>query len=146
MNKLPLKVAMTAAAVGLLSSSVTVAQVLAPAMRAERVQITRAPVVESARDHLTVVRWTVNNPGGLDDHFGVVHYGKDPNHLDETAANHIRLNRDHQETVFRVRLTGLASSTTYYYRVASVDSNGTSDGVESAILQFTTPAAGERRE
>jgi phosphodiesterase/alkaline phosphatase D-like protein len=146
MNKLPLKVAMTAAAVGLLSSSVAVAQVLAPAKRAERVQITRAPVVESARDHLTIVRWTVNNPGGLDDHFGVVHYGKDPNHLDETAANHIRLNRDHQETVFRVRLTGLAPSTTYYYRVASVDSNGASDGVESAILQFATPAADDRVE
>jgi hypothetical protein len=145
MNKLLLKVAMTAAAVCLLASSVS-AQVLAPAKRAERVQITRAPVVESVRDHLTIIRWTINNPGGVDDHFGVVHYGRDANHLDETAANHIRLNRDHQETVFRVRLMGLAPGTTYYYRVASVDSNGTSDGVESAILQFTTPAAGERGE
>jgi hypothetical protein len=146
MNKLPLNVAMTAAAVCLLSSGVTVAQVLAPAKRAERVQIMRAPVVESVRDRVTIVRWTVNNPGGLDDHFGVVHYGTDPKHLDETAANHIRLNRDHQETVFRVRLTGLAPTTTYYYRVESVDSNGTSDGVVSAILQLTTPAASARVE
>ena len=93
MDKLQLTISATIAVAGLVSSSVTLAQALPPAKRAERVQLTQAPAVESARDHLTIIQWTVNNPGGFDDHYGVVRYGRDPNNLDQTAVNHIRLNR-----------------------------------------------------
>jgi len=43
-----------------------------------------------------------------------------------------------------VRIDDLMPQTTYYYRVGSEESNGTSDGVKSKVLKFTTPAPGER--
>ena len=45
--------------------------------------------------------------------------------------------------MFRLRLEGLEPDTTYYYRVTSVDSAGNSDGVESDVSHFTTPAPGD---
>jgi phosphodiesterase/alkaline phosphatase D-like protein len=142
MNKLRLIVAITAAVAGLLSSNPTVAQILPPQKKAAHVEITQAPALESARDDLTIIRWIITNPGGSDDHFGVVYYGTDPKNLTDVARSHIRLNRNHQETTFRVRITGLKPSTTYYYRVTSIESNGKSDGVQSGVSQFTTPARG----
>ena len=38
----------------------------------------------------------------------------------------------------------LKPQTTYYYTVTSMGSGGASDGVESAVNHFTTPAPGER--
>jgi phosphodiesterase/alkaline phosphatase D-like protein len=143
MNRLLLKLAMTAAVGSLLCSSPTIAQVLPPAGKAARVRITQGPEIELASDYLTIVRWTTNNPGGSDEHFGVVHYGKDPKTLSETAKSHIRLNRGHTYTVFRVRLNGLKPKTTYYYKVTSIESNGMSDGEESSINRFTAPPPGE---
>jgi hypothetical protein len=55
------------------------------------------------------------------------------------AKSHIRLNRGHPETIFRVRVQGLKPRTTYYYVVTSVASNDESDGVESPVKQFTMP-------
>jgi hypothetical protein len=45
--------------------------------------------------------------------------------------------------MFRVRLEGLETKTTYYCRVTSFDSAGNSDGVESGVNHFTTPAPGD---
>ena len=78
------------------------AQILAPAKRSARVHITEGPRLESVRDNEAIISWTSNNPGGTDEHFGVVHYGTDPEHLTETAKSHIRLNQNHPYTVFRV--------------------------------------------
>jgi len=144
MNRLLLKLAITAAVGSLLSSNPAAAQVLPPAKRAERVEITKAPALELAMDHLTIIRWTTNNPGGTDVHYGIVHYGTDPKDLSQTAKSPIRINRGHPETVFRVRMPGLKPQTTYYYKVTSTESTGKSDGVESPVRQFTTPAAGDR--
>src|SRR5258708_4371892 len=85
--------------------------------RAERVQISGGPEVPLVGGYLTVIRWTVNNPGGLPVHYGVVHYGTDPKNVTQTAKNSIRLNPDHSSTVFRVNLYGLPPKTTYYYSV-----------------------------
>ena len=63
--------------------------------------------------------------------------------MSQTAKNHIRLNRGHAETIFRVRLQGLQPDTTYYYKVTSTGSGGESDGVESSVSHFTTPAPGQ---
>jgi hypothetical protein len=60
------------------------------------------------------------------------------------AKSHIRLNRAHPETIFRVRMDGLKPETTYYYKVTSMESTGKNDGVESSVNQFTTPRPGER--
>jgi hypothetical protein len=73
----------------------------------------------------------VNKPGGLPVHYGVVRYGTDPENLNQTAKNPIRLNPYHSSTVFRVNLYNLPPKTTYYYTVESKDSSGKSDGVTS---------------
>jgi hypothetical protein len=144
MNRLLVKVAITAAASGLLCSSPVVGQIPPPEKRAEHVEITKAPELESAHDDTAIIRWTITNPRGDDEHYGIVHYGTDPEDLSQTAKNPIRLNRGHAETIFRVRMLGLKPQTTYHYKVSSMGSGGKSDGVESAVNQFTTPAAGER--
>jgi phosphodiesterase/alkaline phosphatase D-like protein len=128
----------------LLSSNPGSAQVLPTAKKAERVAITKGPELESATNFLTIIRWTTNNPGGSDVHYGIVHYGTDPRDLSQTAKNPIRLNQGHQYTTFRVRIESLKPRTTYYYRVTSEESNGKSDGVKSAVKKFTTPGPGER--
>ena len=106
--------------------------------RAARVQISEGPEVPLVGGYLTVIRWTVNNPGGLPVHYGVVHYGMDPKNLSQTAKNPIRLNPNHSSTVFRVNLYDLPPKTTYYYKVDSMDSTGRTDGVTSPIKTFTT--------
>src|ERR1700752_4455121 len=106
--------------------------------RAERVQISEGPEVPLVGGYLTVIRWTVNNPGGLPVHYGVVHYGRDPKNLGQTAKNPIRLNPNHSSTVFRVNLYDLPPKTTYYYNVESMDSSGKRDGVTSEVKTFTT--------
>ena len=144
MNRLLLKLTIIAAVGSLLSSNPTAAQILPPQKRAERVEIKKGPALELAHDDLAIVRWTTTNPRGDDEHFGIVHYGTDPEDLSQTAKGHIRLNRNHPETIFRVRMQDLKPQTTYYYKVTSMGSGGKSDGVESAVNQFTTPAPGER--
>ncbi|HEY4885266.1 MAG TPA: fibronectin type III domain-containing protein [Myxococcales bacterium] len=121
-----------------------VAQVPPPVKRAPRVRVVDGPRVEIATGHLVVLRWTTNNPGGSDVHYGVVHYGTDRAHLGRTAKSPIRLNHEHPYTTFRVRLDDLAPRTTYYYWVDCEESSGESDGVKGAVHEFTTPRAGER--
>jgi hypothetical protein len=120
------------------------ADILPPAKKAAQVNIVKTPVLEMAIDNLAIVRWTTTNPGGDDEHFGVVHYGTEPNDLSQTAKSHTRLNRLHPETIFRVRIPSLKPETTYYYWVSSTGANGTDDGVKSAVTKFTTPAPGRR--
>jgi purple acid phosphatase-like protein len=144
MNKLLVELAVTAAAGGLLLSNPMVAQIPPPQKRAEHVEITKAPELESAHDDMAIIRWTTTNPRGDDEHYGIVHYGMDPEDLSQVAKSSIRLNRGHAETIFRVRMLGLKPQTTYYYKVTSMGSGGANDGVESAVNQFTTPVPGER--
>jgi len=121
-----------------------VAKQAPPAAKAPRVQITRAPELELADENSATIRWTSNNPGGSDEHFGVVHYGMNPNDLSLTAKSHIRLNQKHADTIFRVSLEGLAPRTTYYYTVDSTQASGESDGMKGSVAKFTTPGPGQR--
>jgi hypothetical protein len=139
MNKLLLILAMTAAAGSLLFANAIAAQIAAPAMKAVRVQITQGPELESAKDNWAIIRWRSNNPGGSDEHYGVVRYGTNPRELSQTAKSHIRLNQTHSYTDFRVLVPGLTPRTTYYYIVDSMQANGSSDGVKSTVNHFTTP-------
>src|SRR5258706_9531040 len=77
--------------------------------RAERVQISEGPEVPLVGGYLTVIRWTVNNPGGLPVHYGIVQYGTDPKNLSQTAKNPIRLNpyRSEEHTSELQSLTNL---------------------------------------
>ena len=144
MNTLLLKLAVTTAVIGLLTSNPMTAQVSPTTLKAARVQITNGPEIEMSKEFLTIIRWATNNPGGSPGHYGVVHYGTDPKNLSETAKSPIRLNPDHRSTVFRVRLDNLKPGTTYYYMVGSVEANGTDDGAKSAVKQFTTPRESHR--
>ena len=115
-----------------------VAQVSPTTPKAASVRITQGPELELAKEYLTIIRWTTNNPGGTPDHFGIVHYGTDPNNLSQTAKSPIRLNPSHTSTIFRVRIQGLKPKTTYYYTVDSVDAHNASDGVTSPVKTFMT--------
>ena len=139
MNKLFLKLAITVVAGSLLSSNPMIGQVSPTTPKAASVRITQGPELELAKVHLTIIRWTTNNPGGSPDHYGVVHYGTDPKNLSQTARNPIRLNPGHPSTIFRVRMDDLKPGTTYYYTVGSMGSDGTDDGTKSTVKQFTTP-------
>jgi hypothetical protein len=143
MNRLLVKVAIAAAG-SLLYAGPIGAQIPPPQKRAEHVEITKGPALETAHDDLAIIRWTSTNPGGDDDHFAVIHYGTDPQDLNQTAKSHIRLNRGHAETIFRVRVLYLKPLTTYYYKVTSMGSGGQSDGVESSVNHFTTPPPGQQ--
>jgi hypothetical protein len=115
------------------------AQVSPSTPKATRVKIRQGPEIELSREYLTIITWTVNNPGGSPEHYGVVHYGSNPKDLSQTAQNPIRLNPSHSSIAFRVRLDKLKPRTTYYYIVDSMDANGTSDRVTSPVNKFTTP-------
>jgi len=119
-------------------SSMLLAQESPVTPRAERIKISEGPEVPLVGGYLTVIRWTVNNPGGLPVHNAIVHYGTNPKNLQKMAQNQIRLNPYHPSTVFRVNLFNLPPKTTYYYTVESTDSSGKSDGVKSPTKAFTT--------
>jgi hypothetical protein len=127
-----------------LVSNLARAQLLQPAKPAAHVAMVKAPTLEMALGYMAIVRWTTTNPGGDDEHFAIAHYGTSPGDLNEIAKSHIRLNRNHPETVFRVRLLGLKPDTTYYYWVTSMGADGREDGVKSAVCKFTTPEPGNR--
>jgi len=121
------------------SSSSLCGQVSPTTPEAPQVRIIEGPRIELAKEYLTIISWTTNNPGGSPVHYGVVHYGTDPHSLIETAKSPIRLSPDHSSTVFRVRLDNLKPQTTYYYTVDSMQANGKSDAVKSSVKHFTTP-------
>jgi Purple acid Phosphatase, N-terminal domain len=125
-------------ACGLLFSSSVSAQLTAPSKRAAHVQIKEGPSLEKAWNNWAIITWTSNNPGGTDEHLGVVRYGTDPKNLNRMAKSPIRLNKTHPDTVFRVRVPGLNPGTTYYYTVDSWQETGQSDGVKSPVEHFTT--------
>jgi len=147
MNRVHGKLFLIAAAGSLLFSNFIVAQdspyapktIAPPAPKSAHVKISQGPELEIARTNLVIIRWTTNNPGGTDVHYGIVHYGTNPNDLSQTAKNPIHINHNHPDTTFRVRVMGLSPQTKYYYTVESAEATGTNDGVESSVKEFSTP-------
>ncbi len=139
MSKLLLKIVITAAAGTLLSSNMAVAQPSPTTPKSAHVRITQGPEIELAKEHLTIISWTSNNPGGSPVHYGIVRYGTDPKNLSQTAKSPIRLDPDHPSTIFRVRMADLKPGTTYYYTVSSMGADGADDGTKSTVKQFATP-------
>src|SRR5215470_8250498 len=131
MNRLLLRLALVVTVGGLFLFHPTPAatQASPTTTKAAHVRIKQGPEIERADPDFAIIRWTVNNPGGSPEHYGVVHYGTDPKNLSQTAKSPIRLNPGHSYTVFRVRMDGLKPRTTYYYTVGSIEANGKRDGV-----------------
>jgi phosphodiesterase/alkaline phosphatase D-like protein len=147
MNRLHVKLA--AAAASLLFSNLIAAQpgsyspkgILPPAKTAAHVEIKHGPELElaNASDNSAIIRWTTNNPGGTDQHYGVVHYGPNPKELTETAKSPNRMNRNHPDMTFRVLVTDLKPKTTYFYTVECTQNTGKSDGIKSPVKSFSMP-------
>jgi hypothetical protein len=49
--------------------------------KAARARIIRGPMIALSKEHLTVIRWTTNNPGGSPVHYGVVITVRTPGNL-----------------------------------------------------------------
>jgi Purple acid Phosphatase, N-terminal domain len=101
-------------------------------------RLTAGPELETAADGLAIIRWTITNPGGTELHYGIVRYGTGPTNLDQVARSPNRRNPSHPDMNFRVRIMGLNSNTTYYYRVESAGATDVSDGVSSPVRTFKT--------
>jgi hypothetical protein len=127
-----------AVAASLIGSNPIIAQQIPGNQRARSVQIIVGPAVESATERSAIIRWMSTTPAGPAEHFGVVHYGTDPEDLSQMAESPMRLNMAHPNTIFRVRVEGLMPRTTYYYTVDSTGPDGSSDGVKVTVNQFTT--------
>src|ERR1700736_5301520 len=105
---------------------------------ADHAELIAGPELELATDTSAIVRWTTDNPGGTDRHDGIVHYGTDARNLTRIAKSPNRRNPTNSEMTFRVRILGLSSHTTYYYRVESVGATGVTDRVSSSVRTFNT--------
>ena len=116
-------------------------EILPPEPTAAHVRITKGPELElaNASTNSVIIRWTTNNPGGTDQHYGVVHYGLNPEDLSQIAKSPNRMNRSHPDMIFRVRVEGLKPKSTYFYTVESTQGAGQSDGVKSPVRRFSTP-------
>jgi hypothetical protein len=102
------------------------------------VGIIKGPALESTTNTSAVIRWTTNTGGGTVVHYGVVHYGTEPNNLNHTAKSPNRWNRNLPYMIYRVNVDRLKPGTTYYYTVGSTQANGADDEASSAVNQFTT--------
>jgi phosphodiesterase/alkaline phosphatase D-like protein len=109
--------------------------------RSTATQANLSPTLESVADTFAFISWTTRNPRGTILHYSIVHYGTDPTHLDLTAVSPTRINPDHTDMVFRVRMNNLQPETTYYYKVSSTQANGIPDPGTSPVQQFSTKPA-----
>jgi hypothetical protein len=104
-----------------------------------RGQIITGPALESSTANTAIIRWTANTGGGTAIHYGIVRYGTNPSTLDQMAKSPNRWNRDHLPNItYRVRISGLAPGTTYYFTVDEAQADGISMGLKSRVDRFTT--------
>lgn len=92
--------------------------------------ITNGPVLEGTSATTAVIAWTTSVNAGT-----TVRYGTDRGHLDRIAE------MPWGGITHRVHLKGLKPGTTYYYRVSSMNAQGSGRTLESEVLSFTTQEA-----
>jgi phosphodiesterase/alkaline phosphatase D-like protein len=141
MKVLALALSVAAAGLGLGAPSQSVAADLQNRAPSASLQITKGPKLERATDIWAIVRWTTNSIKGTSLRYGVVQYGTDPHHLNETATSPNRWNPNLPYMTYRVELNHLTPDTTYYYRVKSENALRVSEGAQSAVDKFTTEPA-----
>ena len=84
-----------------------------------RTRIIDGPQLERTTDVWAIIRWTTTSVKGTSLRYGVVHYGTDPQHLNDTAVSPNRWNPGQSTMIYRVQVNYLQPATTYYYRVES---------------------------
>lgn len=97
------------------------------------VKITNGPVVEQVSDTTAQVAWSTNVNAG-----SIVHYGTDPNNLDQTAS------MPWGGLTHRVDLKNLKPNTTYYFKGESDKGQGTGTKAETNQASFQTKAPGSQ--
>jgi hypothetical protein len=131
-------VAITVVVNSLIASYATAAHQRPVGNRSGRRHIVTGPALESATHDTAIIRWTVNTGGGTTTHYGIVRYGTDPGHLDQTARSPNRWNQSLPNMTYRVRIDGLTSGTTYYFTVDAAQADGIGMGLNSRVNRFTT--------
>ena len=101
-------------------------------------RIVEGPTLEMSTNTSAIVRWTTTNVAGTTVRYGVVHFGVDPRNLRQVAKSQNRWNRGLPSMIYRVYVDNLEPGLTYYYSVEFTDANGTSEGADSTVRQFTT--------
>jgi hypothetical protein len=101
-------------------------------------RIIQGPALESLTGTSVIVRWETNNVPGTTVRYGVVHFGRDPRNLSQTAKSQNRWNRGLSSMIYRVQVDNLEPGLTYYYSVESTNARGDSEGINSEVHQFTT--------
>jgi phosphodiesterase/alkaline phosphatase D-like protein len=103
------------------------------APQAQTLHIVDGPRVEGTGARSAVIAWTTNARGS-----SIVHYGTDPNSLNQTAESPYT----QQGQTHRVQIKNLQPSTTYYFAVDSGQGFGTGTDSRSAVAQFQTKPLG----
>jgi hypothetical protein len=101
-----------------------------PATPALAVEIVAGPVVENVTATTAVIAWSTNVNAGT-----VLHYGTDPQHLNQTAS------MPWGGLTHRVDLKDLNPDTRYYFQAESPKGQGTGTSAASPPASFRTKAA-----
>src|SRR5437764_10533910 len=133
MNRLVLAVFLS-----LLLSIFALGQTTPAPAQPQNIQIINGPVVERTGPHGAVIAWTTNVGGS-----SVVHYGTDPNNLNQTAQAPYKNASNQANQTHRVRIHNLQPGTTYYFVVDSGEGFGTGTQAKSQVAQFTTAQPGQ---
>jgi len=97
------------------------------AQAAQKVEITKGPVVENTSSSSAVVAWSTNVSSGTQ-----VKYGLDQNNLSQTAQ------APWGSLTHRVSLKNLEPGKTYYYQVVSGQAQGSGTSASSPVQSFST--------
>lgn len=108
------------------------------AVQAQKLSMTHNTNIEYVGDDSAQVAWTTNTGGS-----SVVHYGTDPNNLNQTAEESYQSGQNSQHVTHRVTIKGLQPNTTYYFRVESAQGQGTGTATEDQVRSFHTKNKGQ---
>ena len=104
-------------------------------------KIIGTPKIEAVGNTWAVIAWTTNTGGST-----IVHYGTDPNKLDQMAEAPYADNDKSVAQNHRVRITNLKPGTTYYFSVISGQGEGTGTQATSNVDKFTTKGSSQGAE
>ena len=108
------------------------------ALQAQQLSMTHNANIEYLGDDSAEIAWTTNTGGS-----SVIHYGTDPNNLNQTAQESYQAGQNGQHVTHRVLIKGLQPNTTYYFRVESAQGQGTGTQTQGQIRSFHTKNRGE---
>jgi hypothetical protein len=95
--------------------------------------ITHGPNIEYIGPHSAEIAWTTSTGGSA-----VIHYGTDPNNLNQVAQTAYDKGDGAEHVTHRVLIKNLQPKTKYYFVVDSGQGQGTGTEVKSQVSSFTT--------